>query len=78
MSADDMVTLSGLPGSPYTRKMLALLRYRRIPYSFISRDEARARGLPEPRVPLHPTFYMKGRRRRGEGGHRFKPDHPAS
>ena len=59
MSANDIVTLSGLPGSPYTRKMLALLRYRRIPYSFISREEARARGLPEPRVPLHPTFYMK-------------------
>lgn len=57
---DPLVTLSGLPGSPYTRKMLAVLRYRRIPYSFISRDEARVRGLPEPRVPLHPTFYMKG------------------
>jgi len=57
---DTLVTLSGLPGSPYTRKMLALLRYRRVPYSFISRNEARARGLPEPRVPLHPTFYMPG------------------
>ena len=27
-----VVELMGAPGSPYTRKMLALMRYRHIPY----------------------------------------------
>jgi glutathione S-transferase len=52
--------LRGAPGSPYTRKMLALLRYRRIPYQFIVRGSREDRGLPEPRVSLLPTFYLTG------------------
>ena len=35
--------LMGVPGSPYTRKMLALLRYRHLPYELLHRD-ARMQG----------------------------------
>ena len=54
------IALRGAPGSPYTRKMLALLRYRHIPYRFLvgglwSGSEA----LPKPKVELLPTFYFE-------------------
>ena len=48
----------GAPGSPYTRKMLALLRYRRIPYEFLIDDPAATAGLPQAKVSLLPTFYL--------------------
>ena len=35
MTAPGPIALSGAPGSPYTRKMLAVLRYRRLPYRFL-------------------------------------------
>jgi glutathione S-transferase len=52
------VALMGAPGSPYTRKMLAVLRYRRIPYRFLLPTNPALVGLPEPRVRLLPTFYL--------------------
>lgn len=54
----DPVALSGAPGSPYTRKMLAVLRYRRIPYRFLPPSGPALAGLPQPKVPLLPTFYL--------------------
>lgn len=52
------LALKGAPGSPYTRKMLALLRYRRIPYRLLVGDQASVLAMPEPKVSLLPTFYF--------------------
>ena len=48
----------GAPGSPYTRKMLAYLRYRHIPYELLIGDQDRDLGLPKAKVHLLPTFYL--------------------
>ncbi|HQR85455.1 MAG: glutathione S-transferase [Burkholderiales bacterium 35-55-47] len=53
------IELLGVPGSPYTRKMLALLRYRRIPHRMLWGSHFDPpRGYPEPKVKLLPTFYF--------------------
>lgn len=56
--------LMGAPGSPYTRKMLAVMRYRHIPYRLErnSRINGASEGKHrrkrvEPKVSLLPTFY---------------------
>ena len=52
------IALTGAPGSPYTRKMLAVLRYRRLAYRFLPRTREALAGLPQPKVSLLPTFFL--------------------
>ena len=52
------VVFKGAPGSPYTRKMMAVLRYRRIPYRYLLGSAADKAGMPKPKVELLPTFYL--------------------
>jgi len=52
------LTLNGAPGSPYTRKMLSLLRYRRIPYKLLQYGMGNPPGMPRGKVTLLPTFFF--------------------
>ena len=52
------VEMMGAPGSPYTRKMRALLRYRRIPHVVYMHGSPQAQALPQAHPPLLPTFYL--------------------
>jgi len=56
--SSEPIALSGAPGSPYTRKMLAVLRYRRIPYRFLPTQGPLTDAMPKAKVPLLPTFYL--------------------
>lgn len=58
MTIAEPVQFKGMPGSPYTRKMLAYLRYRHIRYELLIGDQAQSLGLPQPKVELLPTFYL--------------------
>ncbi|MDG2308576.1 MAG: glutathione S-transferase N-terminal domain-containing protein [Candidatus Binatia bacterium] len=50
--------MMGAPGSPYTRKMRALMRYRHIPYRMIQQGGPQHAARPKPKVELLPTFYL--------------------
>lgn len=52
------IPFKGAPGSPYTRKMLALMRYRHIAYRYLVGTHADTLGFPKPAVELLPTFYL--------------------
>ena len=59
-SKNELVEIYGAPGSPYTRKMLAVLRFRRVPY-VLGWDGHRVSGTetrPAPKVPIIPIMYF--------------------
>lgn len=63
MSDSKRLQLIGNTGSPYTRKMVALLRYRHIPHNMIWNDPSAvlpAMGVEQLRLTFLPTFLFEG------------------
>lgn len=50
----------GMPGSPYSRKLRAVLRYRRVSHAWIHHGSPESRALPRPRVALLPYLLVPG------------------
>ena len=50
--------LVGAIGSPYSRKMRAVLRFRRIPFHWIGHGSPEHRKLPPPPLPLMPVLHF--------------------
>ncbi len=62
MTAQQTVQLVGGTGSPYTQKMVALLRFRRIPYAVTWADPAETcdlLGVEQPKPIFMPTFFFE-------------------
>ena len=58
---EDSLIIVGAPGSPYSRKLRAVLRYRRIPFVWVQAGGPESRGLPKPRVELLPQLVVRGK-----------------
>ncbi|HYV68267.1 MAG TPA: glutathione S-transferase C-terminal domain-containing protein [Myxococcales bacterium] len=56
---DGPLRIVGMPGSPYSRKLRAVLRYRHVTHVWVHHGSPEARGLPEPRVALLPRLILR-------------------
>lgn len=57
----DPLRIVGAPGSPYSRKLRAVLRYRRLPHRWILRGSRDDRDRPEGPVALIPVLVIPGK-----------------
>jgi len=63
-ASSNPLILAGAVGSPYSRKMRAALRFRRIPFRWVGAMSPQVPGLPKPPLPLMPILFF---RRAAEG-----------
>jgi glutathione S-transferase len=57
---DQPLTIVGAVGSPYSRKLRAVIRYRRIPHAWVQRGSSESESLPNPSVQLLPQLIVTG------------------
>jgi len=55
-----LLRIVGVPGSPYSRKLRAVMRYRRIPHAWVTMGSPESRALPRARVQLLPQLILPG------------------
>lgn len=58
--SDFLPIVMGAVGSPYTRKLRAALRYRRLAHRFVQQGSPESKGLPQPKVSLLPQLVVPG------------------
>ncbi|MDX2169521.1 MAG: glutathione S-transferase C-terminal domain-containing protein [Deltaproteobacteria bacterium] len=58
MALPTPLRIVGVPGSPYSRKLRAVLRYRRIAHAWVHINSPEAQALPRPRVELLPQLIL--------------------